>query len=48
MKIKNNIQTVNIESEGLVFKFLPSGDINGIIYKNNNVSMYRGTTLDVP
>lgn len=46
MKIKNNIQTVNIESEGLVFKFLPSGDINGIIYKNNNVSMYRGTTLD--
>ena len=46
MNIKNNIQTVNIESEGLIFKFLPSGDINQIKFNNNNVSMYKGTSLD--
>ena len=46
MNIKNNIQTVNIESDGLIFKFLPSGDINQIKFNNNNVSMYKATTLD--
>lgn len=46
LKIKNEIQTTNIESDSLVFKILEGGDFYTIEYKYNQISMYKGTNLD--
>lgn len=46
MKIKNQLEKIILKSGGIKFEVLPSGDIHGIYYNNESISMYRANMLD--
>ncbi len=46
LKIKNEIKTTDINSNSLIFKILDSGDISSINFNSEQISMYKGSSLD--
>jgi cellobiose phosphorylase len=46
MKLENRLEKIIIASDGIRFEVLPTGDLHGIFYHNESISMYRANMLD--